>query len=497
MSISQNQSEKFERLRRQAEELLEKYPESDSEMPSDIMELIHELKVHQTEIEIQNEELQRSQQEFSALYQKYFDLYEFAPCGYLTLDSKGFIQQINLTGTTILGLARGNIVAQKIFSNYISYPYKAYFREVLHNSARDNEKKSMELEIEPRDAASKWVRIVLQPEQNERGSIDQWHMSLMDITERKEAEKELSRLEWLLQPRRGLPPIALPEYGNLLELNTSRVILDAVGVNQLTSIVQNFLNLLETSVAVYEANGDYALGIFSSKWCRFLDTASRRLCNTDDNREALNCGKWLCHESCWSAARECMESGEPVDRECAGGIRLYAVPIHSKGKIIGTINVGYGDPPRDWPTLKELAGKYHVDVRELAQYANAYESRPPFLIENAKHQMKSAASLIGEIVERKQAEEATRQQNLVETTLRNVAQELISLSSFDDLSEMVLSAGKDLTGSRHGYVGSIDPATGNLIAHTFSRTIWETCQVPNKDFVFDQFGGLWGGFLLP
>ena len=99
------------------------------------------------------------------------------------------------------------------------------------------------------------------------------------------------------------------------------------------------------------------------------------------------------------------------------------------------------------------------------------------------------------ISQRKQAEESTRQQQLVETRLREVAQKLISFTSMGELSEMVLDAGKELTESHYGYAGSIDSTTGNLVAHTFTRTIWQTCQVPNKDYVFDQFGGLWGWVL--
>jgi signal transduction histidine kinase len=197
-------------------------------------------------------------------------------------------------------------------------------------------------------------------------------------------------------------------YGDLTELNSTRIILDSAGKDLLTEIAEGFVRLLGTSLAIYERNGDYAFGIFTSGWCRFLDERSRQQCGTNNNRKAMTSGRWHCHESCWATSRVAIDTGEPADRECLGGIRLYAVPIYAGGEVVGAINVGYGDPPSDPRELEDLANRYGLSVEELMERGRSYESRPPWIIDVAKCELKAAARAIGEIVQRKRADEALR-----------------------------------------------------------------------------------------
>ncbi|MFW6323642.1 MAG: ATP-binding protein [Desulfovibrionales bacterium] len=257
-------------------------------------------------------------------------------------------------------------------------------------------------------------------------------------------------------------------YGDLTSLNTRRFLSRLVGRELLLDIAQNYLDLLETSSAVYEENGDYALGIFSSGWCRFLDAASRNLCGNVSNREALDCGKWLCHESCWSdISKRCIQSGRPMDDACHGGLRIYAVPIMYKGRAVGAINFGYGNPPTDKEELAGIAQKYQVDVPELEKTAKEYNPRSQEMVESAKKNLQLSARFIEEIIERKQTEEKLRQSERdleaelnATRLLQQVSTRLIQADDLDLLYEQILDTAVEVVNADFASIQLLHPERG-------------------------------------
>lgn len=292
-------------------------------------------------------------------------------------------------------------------------------------------------------------------------------------------------------------------YGNLVELNNTRLLLDSIGENNLKSIVNDYLDLLETSAAVYEKNGDYALGIFTSGWCRKLDQASRNLCGTDDNKIALESGKWECHESCWSeASKISIKTQKPVDIECVGGIRLYAVPIMIKEECFGSINFGYGSPPTDPQTLKKIAHKFKVNEKELLEWARLYEPRSSFIIDITKRRLHTSAKLIAEMVYnnriRDNLQQRTHELGKIQKELEIILDNVPGLIFSKDTENNFIQVNKNLAaGSNMTKEEMVGMSLFDIYSSDIAQAYWDddlaviNSGKPKLNFeeIWDTFGG--------
>ena len=126
--------------------------------PAQAQRLQHELQVHEIELEMQNRELREARQELEEARDRYADLYDFAPVGYLTFDVKGGIRELNLTAAGMLGVERLNAVGQP-FSGWLPSGQSRAFFDHLRKVAQTNAGLVVELRVKPRRGDELFVRL--------------------------------------------------------------------------------------------------------------------------------------------------------------------------------------------------------------------------------------------------------------------------------------------------------------------------------------------------
>ena len=181
-------------LRKQAEKRLLERGADIANMPlEDINELIHELEVHQIELEMQNEELRQAHLDLEAARDKYTDLYDFAPVGYFSISDKGLILGANLVGATMLGMERGKLTGRRL-SQFITKDYQDVFYLHRQKLFETKTKQVCELKITKKDGIEFYAQLESSPVKDETGNCSSIRFSLSDITERKRAEKKIHDL---------------------------------------------------------------------------------------------------------------------------------------------------------------------------------------------------------------------------------------------------------------------------------------------------------------
>ncbi|MEO5697313.1 MAG: EAL domain-containing protein [Burkholderiaceae bacterium] len=176
------------RIRAAAEIEAARDPASESN-DSGTAELAHELRVHQIELEMQNEELREAQQALEAAKDRYVDLYDFAPIGYLTLDARGAILEVNLTGTAMLGTDRARLVGRR-FATYVTSPDRDRWQRHAATLLKCDEAGRIEVALQGQEARRIDTQLDGRRAQLQDGRLT-LRITLTDITELKRIESEL------------------------------------------------------------------------------------------------------------------------------------------------------------------------------------------------------------------------------------------------------------------------------------------------------------------
>jgi PAS domain S-box-containing protein len=173
-------------LRQQAEELhAGRSPQNQKLTRIEKDRLLHELEVHQIELEIQNEELRRTQQELQESRNRYTDLFDFAPVGYFVLDHHQLIIAANLMGAGMLGLERGKLLGTR-FSRFIDQDSQSIF---FHQIQRQSTAPEESCEIQMRRHSGELFFVQLKSLKVSSEGEARYRVTMTDITKRKQAEE--------------------------------------------------------------------------------------------------------------------------------------------------------------------------------------------------------------------------------------------------------------------------------------------------------------------
>ena len=152
-------------------------------------QMLHELRVYQIELEMQNEELRRTQLQLLSERERYFTLYDLAPTGYCTTDEKGTITEANLTASTLLGVARTMLVRQR-FSHFVLPEDQDINYNCIRKLGRTGKPQTCELRMLRADGTIFWAHLVVTSSKDSNGDAIRY-IALNDITDRKRSEDEL------------------------------------------------------------------------------------------------------------------------------------------------------------------------------------------------------------------------------------------------------------------------------------------------------------------
>ncbi len=171
-------------------------------LPPEPGQLLHELQVHQIELEMQNEQLRSAQQALEIEHSRYFDLYDLAPVAYCTLSDQGLVLQANLTAATLFGLSRQALVQRAFIRLVLRADQHAWHRH-CQQLASTGAPQTCQLRLIKPDGSLFWGHLVSSPQPRQDGVMHQ-RVVISDISELKrlglaERKAELARSLLLAQ----------------------------------------------------------------------------------------------------------------------------------------------------------------------------------------------------------------------------------------------------------------------------------------------------------
>ena len=242
-------------LRRRAEEMVRgkalQLPENLDMLSSEEQrQLLPELRVHQIELEMQNEALRRTQEELESSRVRYFNLYDLAPVGYFTLSEEGLILEANLTASSLLGVARSALV-KKSLTRFIFRKDQDIYYHYRQQLFKTGVLQVCELRLVKKDGSLFWARLESTMAQDSENGDALCRAVISDITEHKQAEESLRTMAEMLD----IAPNAIIVHdfnGRFLYVNRKSIELHGYETDEFMALNLYDLNVPESETLIAE-----------------------------------------------------------------------------------------------------------------------------------------------------------------------------------------------------------------------------------------------------
>jgi PAS domain S-box-containing protein len=534
------ESKQLKGLRKQAEKVVREKAGDVQGMPAgDVQELIHELQVHQIELEMQNDELRRAQGELEDSRNKYYELYDFAPIGYFTLDQNGLILEANLAGADMLGIERRYLI-KRAFSSFVVPAYHELFNSHRKRVLETRTYQTCELKLHRNDGNAVCVQMGSVSVQDDGENIEHFRTTIVDTTERKRAEEALRESEERFRDLYDEAPNAYFSIsavdGSILRYNAQALRL--TGYDEKTMMRMKAFDLYaDTPHGVPKAKkvfkrfkaGESIRNIElqmkhkdgSPIWISLSAEPLR-----DHNGEIIRSRSIVVDISEQKLAEEALKKERDFISAVLSTAGALVVVLDRKGQIIRfnracELLTGY--------SFEEVRGRHFWDLFLIpeevdsvkAVFAELKSGQFPSEHENywvakdgtghlimwSNTVLLNSDGLVEHVIgtginisQWKEAEEALKWESKVDYSLSKLYKPLISPSTtVENITYIILNQAKRLTASEHGYVSSIDPTTGDNVAHTLTEMLKGQCRISgkNRTIIFPRgedglYLALWG-----
>jgi PAS domain S-box-containing protein len=220
MTESSDTKPSYDELRQRAEDIIKEGTGKEMETKDrELVQLLHEIEVHQIELDLQNEELRRTAKDLETARDEYLQLFNSAPVGFVILDNKRKIERVNqaaadMLGHYLVGQPFQSLVYPDALADYLA------FTRTISQSTVEGDNNDLELRLWGKDGGMLFVHLEVGARFDKKGRFNQWQLAFFDISRAKEAETALRSANDSLEERVLERTAELQEKNREMEIKT-------------------------------------------------------------------------------------------------------------------------------------------------------------------------------------------------------------------------------------------------------------------------------------